>query len=559
MGGLDAAQGLDNEDAMMGGLSQQPEPDFADATARLRAHAALLPPDGVSSLSRTLNPPSQRAIQYETELKNQIERSRQESLAAKEWMMHPPINEGLPWLRFGAGMLAPTMTGSGAEGLSHGISGLASGLEENQKQRLDLGKAGMQQGVTTETNAFNEYGRMSQLSEQARHNDMLIQKARQALLLTPGVKDFLANHGDRVTIEDIEKGTVPADLKDELKQAIGMTRGNGITKQAIAAGFTPGTPEYANQIRAMAAAPIERIINQRLAQNVYTNPKDRERDFNRMKDELTGKIAANPALVDQLEDPQAAQTLLAPSAPVQQAAPQSGAPAGAVLSKGSPELAAQTESQKKYAEGEYQYNEGLMNAARTAYSGNRQLDELQTAINSPASRPGMLSAVLGAISKFRVAAGVGTQQDIERAKEFETADKVVSALATNVVKNITARPTQAEFMLTRSKSVPNMGMTPAAANYVINLMRQTNNLALEENKGYAGYKKENPSGNFLDFQRDFLDKAIQSPLAAQVSSGTLPAGLPSDKGYHHHGNISEGGKDFQIWVDKDGKNPMKVE
>jgi len=189
----------------------------------------------------------------------------------------------------------------------------------------------------------------------------------------------------------------------------------------------------------------------------------------------------------------------------------------------------QTTTDKTYGEdagkAAVEYENNVNNAASGAVSQNRMLDELTN--NLKDMNPGKLAAIQKSIAEWKVAVGMGDDNDKRIAASSEVTDKITGQLVSSALKSMTARPTQSEFQIFLSKFVPNMEMTPQGANAVIGFMRQQNNLNLQKQQAFQAFKKTTTPDHYRDFETQWNQQVAGSPLSSAGSFGAPPTNTPA--------------------------------
>lgn len=198
----------------------------------------------------------------------------------------------------------------------------------------------------------------------------------------------------------------------------------------------------------------------------------------------------------------------------------------------------QTTASKSYGEdagkAAVEYENSVNGGAASSVTQNRMLDELTKNLGD--MNPGKLAAVQKSIAEWKVATGLGDENDRRIAASSEVTDKLTGQLVSNALKSMTARPTQAEFQIFLNKFVPNMNMTPQGAEAVIGFMRQQNNLNLQKQQAFQQWKQNQRPENYRNFDTIWNQQMAQSPLTTPSSFGTanpkvldwnsLPKGTP---------------------------------
>lgn len=490
---------------------------FDQAINGLRESSVGLPIDAIDSFAIRVPVLAGGDFPKWAEMKAEMEAAMRKKQQAQEAslaeLQHPPINRNLPWLRFAAGMMSPTHTGAFGESVGYGIKGLAGGMEDVNKQELDFARR------AAEARAAYAKGDVSDVMDKYK--------------LGLGAEQIEAT----LKLLNARMGS----LRYKNVPLVGMVDTMSLDENGRPRLVRPA-PEFQT-----AMSRMEPTWQREADQRNFKTPAERTAYINAQRNAFQSRwfdehdpTGYGPSMREQGSQPLPGQQVPGGAAapapgvdPGQQARPPVPAPLGGVPpapESGTPGTELLNPENKEYftqlGKSRSEYEEKLQGAAEAGVASNRQLAMIEDAIHH--GKPGAGAALWAAIAKLRMQMGIGTERDVEIAKNFEEADKLSGGLVSNYLKTVSQRPSQMEFLLAQTKFVPNMNMTEQGAANVIAAMRQANNLPAEEQRAYYAWRKKNPTGSFREFTTDWLDQVSKMPLKTDqtFNGGPLPAGVP---------------------------------
>ncbi len=174
------------------------------------------------------------------------------------------------------------------------------------------------------------------------------------------------------------------------------------------------------------------------------------------------------------------------------------------------------------------YKETLLGEANDALEANRSINEIDKALTS-FSQQGKIGNMRKFLSQWKVALGVGNEQDIKDAANAEEADKLTFDLATKMVRTISPRGTQLE-LIRAAENNPNLLMSPEGAKKMISYLKQRNEDIINRATNFNDWVKQNnyqaapeqwPSHDFdyIKSQKQRLENRTAPQPERQVSWG----------------------------------------
>src|ERR1700752_3803458 len=249
------------------------EDELENARHILRQSAVPLGPDALSVFAQRANGAPKSLQERREEMMKDIHAAIDEQRASGGRSLgelrHPPINRGLPWLNFAAGMMQPTRTGAFGESLGYGASGLAKGFEDVNKQELDFARRSAELGYNIS-------------------------------------KDNVA------AVEGMHKlGFMPDQLEAALQMMQARLQGPRykiLTTRGLVDLFSPGCPSMVKGFETLTLAQLQttaqRNIDRYLATKVFTNTADMDAEPQRLLRAWEDSFQSNPdAVINQLLHP----------------------------------------------------------------------------------------------------------------------------------------------------------------------------------------------------------------------------------------------------------------
>lgn len=178
--------------------------------------------------------------------------------------------------------------------------------------------------------------------------------------------------------------------------------------------------------------------------------------------------------------------------------------------------------------------------ADSAVAANKSLSRIQTLMKD--FDPGKMAPLKSQLSQWAQSLGVMSQEEADStfgsAGSMGAIGKIAIGLAANQTKALTSRPALLEFQ-SFMKANPNVEMTPDMLNKVMTYSADVNNLALEKQKEFQKWKKENPYGDSVDFDsmwnqkvtNEFMDKDSEvSKTLIDMAGKNTGNGAPQTRG-----------------------------
>lgn len=147
---------------------------------------------------------------------------------------------------------------------------------------------------------------------------------------------------------------------------------------------------------------------------------------------------------------------------------------------------------KDAVEAGFKYRTAVGTAAENAIESNRAVNEIANDLEKLGPIAGKLGGPRKFIATWKVALGIGNEEDVKDAAAAENADKVSYQLAVNTVKQISSRPAQMEFMGALQNN-PNLSMTPEGWKAMIKYLKQKNDDAIDQMRHFNDWQKNNTS------------------------------------------------------------------
>lgn len=132
---------------------------------------------------------------------------------------------------------------------------------------------------------------------------------------------------------------------------------------------------------------------------------------------------------------------------------------------------------------------------------------------------GKMSGIRQAVAQWKIAAGIGTEEDRKWAAATTGVDKLTAQLATATMKTFTNRGTQMEFK-TFLQNNPNKEMTPEAFKNLVEFMGGQAQKVLDKQSAFSKWSSENPLQDWAKFDTEWNQRA--APRDTSTKFDALP-------------------------------------